>query len=103
GKQNSWLFHKRGVIEMQINDNEYIPKKLELFEKQLHSMTEKLQHRRPRMNSQLHFVALPAFVFDPDDLDTIELLKGYRKQRKEITQSYANDHFLETCLRNLAF
>ncbi len=100
GKHNSQLFYQREMLQDQIEDNQFIPKRFELIEEKLNAAEKRFLATDPKKRrNRLIFTSLPAFVFDPEHPETQKLLKSYEEQRKEITKSYQDVSFLETFLK----
>jgi hypothetical protein len=100
GRHNAWLFHRRDVLEY-----EFIPKRLDLFEKEIEQINEKLRvkscKRRDYRRDYLTFSSLPTYASDPTHPETRELHAGYRQQRKKFTHLYKHGNFLEVTLRRI--
>lgn len=99
GKHNSWLFHQRKMIQNRLDNSQFIPKRFDLIKGEFNTIDKKFQPIEQKRKSILFFTSLPSFVFDPLHIETHELWKEYRKQRKELTKTYRNKNFLEFALK----
>lgn len=108
GKKNSSTFHRK--IEIMKSQ-----RKFHLSDKKDHltpspgfnSVNEELDSLNKRLlpmpesYQEFFLMDLPAFMVDPNDLETHEIREKFIKQRKEIIDIYRRGNFLETTLEHL--
>ncbi len=100
GKHNSQLFYRRDSLWNSLDLTTPNLRRPDLIEKELRTVNEQLQFSYCEKNP-LIFAKVPYFLFDPNDVETQELLQRHLQQRKEFTQQCQNGNFLKTALRQL--
>jgi len=106
GKRNSWLWQRRRDLERASERFSLRPKKAlpslskEAME-EIASIKSRLQLFGNEAPSPLRLLGLPVFAADLDDPESQELLDRYKKQRREIVQTYREGNFLEATIRQL--